>query len=130
MSGVDFEYQIRKDVQNNPIVREVDHQRHREMRRWMLIGGFLVGVLLFSAWQRSVLLHHGYQVEQLNRERAEQEEINRKLVLEIETLSAPQRIEKHAIEKLRMVPPPAGEALVIERVAPAKPAGKAVVASR
>jgi cell division protein FtsL len=130
MSGVDFEYQIRKDVRNNPIVREVDHQRHRELWRWMLIGGFLVGVLLFSAWQHFVLLRHGYQVEQLQRARAEQEEINRKLRLEVESLRAPQRIERYATDKLHMVAPSADTALVIERVAPSAPAGKAVVASR
>lgn len=128
--SVDFEYQIRKDVRNNPIVREVDHQRHRELWRWMLIGGFLVGVLLFSAWQHFELLRHGYEVERLQTERAEQEEVNRKLRLEVETLRAPQRIEKYATEQLRMTAPAPGEAVVIERVAPAPPAGKAVVASR
>ena len=128
--SVDFEYQIRKDVRNNPIVREVDHQRHRELWRWMLVGGFLVGVLLFSAWQHFVLLRHGYEVERLQRERAEQEEVNRKLRLEVETLRAPQRIEKYATEQLRMTAPEPGAAVVIERVQPAAAAGKAVVASR
>lgn len=130
MSGVDFEYQIRKDIKNNPIVREVDHHRHRELWRWMLIGGFLVGVLLFSAWQHFVLLRHGYQFEQLQRELAEQEEVGRKLRLEIETLTSPQRIEEIATKKLHMVAPAAGASVVIERVAPGPPAGKAVVASR
>ncbi|MDQ3071527.1 MAG: cell division protein FtsL [Acidobacteriota bacterium] len=130
MSGVDFEYQIRKDVRNNPIVREVDHQRHRELWRWMLIGGFLVGVLLFSAWQHFAILKHGYEVERLSRERAEQEEIHRKLRLEIETLTAPKRIEQIAIEKLQMVAPAPGAAVVIERVTPSPQAGKAVVALR
>lgn len=130
MSSVDFEYQIRKDVQNNPIVREIDHQRHREMWRWMLIGGFLVGVILFSAWQHFVLLRHGYQVEALQRQRAEQEEINRKLRLEIETLTSPTRIEQIATEKLHMVPASPDTSVVIERVPAPAPAGKAVVASR
>ena len=130
MSNVDFEYQIRKDVRNNPIVREVDQQRHRELWRWMLIGGFLVGVLLFSAWQHFVLLRNSYEVERLQRDRAEQEEINRKLRLEIETLRAPQRIEKYATEKLRMQAPAADASVVIERVPPAPAAGKAVVAAR
>ena len=130
MSGVDFEYQIRKDVRNNPIVREVDHQRHRELWRWMLIGGFLVGVLLFSAWQHFVLLRHGYQVEQLERERAELEEVSRKLQLEIETLTAPSRIEAIAIDELRMVAPGSDNSVIIERVTPSSPAGKAMVAAR
>lgn len=130
MSGVDFEYQIRKDVRNNPIVREVDHQRHRELWRWMLIGGFLVGVLLFSAWQHFVLFQHGYQVERLRQERAELEEVSRKLRLEIQTLLAPARIEDIATKQLRMVAPTPAESVIIQRVAPARPAGKAVVAAR
>ncbi|HUF22747.1 MAG TPA: cell division protein FtsL [Vicinamibacterales bacterium] len=130
MSSVDFEYQIRKDVRNNPIVREVDHQRHRELWRWMLVGGFLVGVLLFSAWQHFVLLRNGYDMERLERERAEQVEIQRKLQLEIESLLSPSRIERIAIEKLHMVPPAPGATVVIERVEPPARAGSAVVASR
>ena len=130
MSSVDFEYQIRKDIRNNPIVREVDHQRHRELWRWMLIGGFLVGVLLFSAWQHFVLLQHGYETERLQVERAEQEEINRKLRLEIETLTSPKRIEDIAIDKLKMVAPSPGTSVVIEVVEPQARARKDVVASR
>jgi cell division protein FtsL len=87
-------------------------------------------VLLFSAWQHFVLLRHGYEVERLQRERSEQEEVNRKLRLEVETLRAPQRIEKYATEKLRMQAPAPGASVVIERVPPAPAAGKAVVASR
>ena len=130
MSGVDFEYQIRKDVRNNPIVREVDHQRHREIWRWMLVGGFFVGVLLFSAWQHFVILSNGYRVEQAQRERAQLEEVNRKLLLEIQTLTAPARIERIATDDLHMVVPGPSQSIVIERVKSSAPAGKAVVASR
>ena len=68
----------------------------------MLIGGFLVGVLLFKAWQHFVLLQHGYEVEQLRQERAELVEVGRKLQLEIQTLTAPARIEDIAIKQLRI----------------------------
>lgn len=130
MSAVDFEYAIKKDVRNNPIVREVDQARQRELWRSLAVGVFLVGVLLFSAWQHFELLRHGYQIERLQRERASEEEINRQLRLEIETLRSPQRIEKIAIEKLHMVAPGAADAIVIERVTPPAPPDKAVVASR
>src|SRR4029079_13133109 len=40
MSG-EFEYAIRKDVRNNPIVREVDRERHLEMWRSAGVGIFL-----------------------------------------------------------------------------------------
>src|SRR5690606_32548496 len=100
-----FEYAIRKDVRNNPIVREVDERRQRELWLSIGIGCMLVLVLMFSAWQHFELLRHGYRLEQMQRERAIEAEINRHLRLEIETLKAPQRIEKLATERLGMVAP-------------------------
>ena len=125
-----FEYAIRKDVRNNPIVREVDEQRQRELWQSIGIGCMLVLVLLFSAWQHFELLRHGYRLEQMQRERATQEEIKRHLTLEIETLRARQRIEKLATQQLGMVVPGADEAIVIERVVPADPPARSLVAAR
>jgi cell division protein FtsL len=125
-----FEYAIRKDVRNNPIVREVDQERQRELWQSLGIGIVLVLVLLFSAWQHFELLRHGYQLEQMQRERATEAEINRHLKLEIETLRAPQRIEKLAIGRLHMVAPGPDEAIVLERVTQSVPPARSVVASR
>jgi cell division protein FtsL len=130
MSGLDFEYAIKKDVRNNPIVREVDQARQRQLWRTMGIGLFLVVVLLFSAWQHFELLNHGYKIERMQQERAAEEDINRHLRLEIETLRAPRRIEKIATEQLHLVSPSRGQAIVIERVTPAAPPEKSIVASR
>lgn len=130
MSGDAFEYSIKKDIRNNPIVREVDRERHREMWRSMGIGLFLVAVLLFSAWQHFELQQHGYKYEQMLQQRAEEELINRHLRLEVETLKAPARIERVAIGRLKMVAPTAAEATVIERVAPAPAPSRSVVARR
>ena len=125
-----FEYAVKKDVRNNPIVREMDQARQREL--WTLVGiaGFVVLVLLFSAWQHFELLRHGYQVEQMQKERASEEEINRHLRLEIDTLRSPARIERLATQRLGMVPPKADDATVIERVTSTPPPPKSVVASR
>ena len=79
MSGMDFEYAIKKDIRNNPIVREVDEARQRQLWRSMGIGLFLVVVLLFSAWQHFEMLRHGYQIERMQQERAAEEEVNRHL---------------------------------------------------
>jgi cell division protein FtsL len=130
MTAETFEYAIKKDVRNNPIVREVDRERHRDMWRSALIGGFLVIVLLFSAWQHFELLRHGYRLEQMQRERAAEEEINRHLRLEIETLRSPSRIERLATGRLRMVAPQPDEAQVIERVIPVPAPPQSVVARR
>jgi cell division protein FtsL len=125
-----FEYAIRKDVRNNPIVREVDEARHKELWQSVGIGIVLVLVLMFSAWQHFELLRHGYRLEQMQRERAAEEEVNRHLRLENETLRAPQRIEKLATERLGMVPPAADEAIVLERVTSSEAPTKALVAAR
>ena len=119
MTGETFEYAIKKDIRNNPIVREVDRDRHRAMWRTATLSVFLVGVLLFWAWQHFELLRHGYRVEQMQRERAAEAEVNRHLRLEIDTLKSPVRIERLATRRLRMVAPDSGEASVIERVVPA-----------
>jgi cell division protein FtsL len=125
-----FEYAIKKDVRNNPIIREVDERRQRDLWRSVGIGLFLVLVALFSAWQHFELLRHGYRLEQMQRQRAEEEEAGRHLRLEIETLRAPKRIEKLAVDRLRLVAPGPGEAVVIERAVPSEPPDQTVVASR
>jgi cell division protein FtsL len=129
MSG-EFEYAIRKDVRNNPIVREVDRERHLELWRSVAVGVFLVAVFLFSAWQHFELLRHGYRIEQMEKERAAQDEINRHLRLEIDTLRSPARIERLATDRLGMVSPASSDATIIERVTPSAPPPKSVVARR
>jgi cell division protein FtsL len=123
-----FEYAIRKDVRNNPIVREVDERRLREQRHTLVIVVLFVAVVLFSGWQRVELLQHGYRVEHMQEQRADEAEINRHLKLEIETLRSPQRIELLATQRLHLVTPETGAAVVIERVVPAEAPSASVVA--
>ena len=125
-----FEYAIKKDVRNNPIVREVDERRQRELWNSVFVGMFLVLVALFSAWQHFELLRHGYRLEQMQQQRAEEEEVGRHLRLEIETLRAPTRIEQLALQRLHLVAPGPGEAIVIERAVVPEPPARTIVASR
>ena len=125
-----FEYAIKKDVRNNAIVREVDEARQRELWQSVGVAGFLVLVLLFSAWQHFELLRHGYQTEELQQQRAAEEDTGRRQRLEIETLRSPKRIEALATEQLHLVAPSRDEAIVIERVLPTDPPSASVVARR
>ena len=125
-----FEYAVKKDVRNNPIVREVDEARQRELWKTVAVTALLVFVFLFSAWQRTELLRHGYQIEQMQNERAVEEELTRHLRLEIETLKSPRRIEALATEQLHLVSPSQDEAIVLQRVLPAVPPVKSIVARR
>jgi cell division protein FtsL len=125
-----FEYAIKKDVRNNLIVREVDEAKQRELWQSVGIAGFLVLVLLFSAWQHFELLRHGYQFEEMQRQRAAEEDTALRLRLEIETLKSPKRIEALATRQLHLIAPAQDEAIVIERVVPADPPAASVVARR
>ena len=130
MNSADFEYEIRKDVRNNPIVREVDRARHRELWRWAFIGSGLVAVVLFSAWQHFQLIRYGYRLEKMRQEKVAEERVERHLRLEIETLSAPKRIYDIATRQLSLVAPSPAQSIVIERVTTAAPPGRGLVASR
>ena len=125
-----FEYAIKKDVRNNPIVREMDEARQRDLWKSIGIAAVLVLVLLVSAWQHFELLRHGYQVEDLQRQRVAEEDLARGLRLEIDTLRSPKRIESLATQQLHLVAPSGDEAIVIERVVPAEPPAASVVARR
>ena len=130
MTTETFEYAIKKDVRNNPIVREIDRERNREMVRSVGIGVFLVAVLLFWAWQQFELRRNGYRLEQMQQERAVEADVNRHLRLEVQTLKAPERIERLALRRLRMVIPRPEDASVIERVVETPAPPRSVVARR
>ena len=125
-----FEYAIRKDVRNNPIVREVDEVRQREL--WKSVGftSLLVVLALFFAWPHFEMTLNGYRIEQLQKEREAEEEMTRQLRLEIETLRSPKRIETLATTRLHLVAPKQDEAIVLERVIPAELPASSIVASR
>jgi len=124
------QYAFRKDVRNNSIVREVDQARQRELWESVAIGLLLVALLLFSAWQHFELLRYGYRIEQMQQQRATEDEISRHLRLEVETLRSPDRIERLATERLDMVAPGLDEAIVIERVVPPEAQPSSLVAKR
>jgi cell division protein FtsL len=130
MSRLEVDYDLKRDVRNNPIVREIDRVRQRELWRSGAVGVSLVAVLLFSAWQHFELLRHGYGIEQLEQDRALEIELNRHLRLEIETLRSLRRVEQIAIEELNLVAPTPAEVQVIERIALAALPDGSVMVSR
>ena len=125
-----LDYAISKDVRNNQIVREIDHSRQRDLWRWAWIGSVILALVVYSSWQHFELLRHGYRVEQMERARKQEVEINRHLRLQIQTLKAPQRIAAIATSQLRMVEPTSAEAVVLERAVAVEPPSKSIVARR
>jgi cell division protein FtsL len=128
---MDFEYAIKMDVRNNPIVREIDESRQRELWRWVAIGVCLVIVVLFSLWQRFTVMRVGTEIEQMQRALQEEREVNRQLRLDVETLSAPRRIAKLAGGRpLNMVMPDQASTLILERATVTQPPPSSMVATR
>jgi len=125
-----FEYAIRKDVRNNPIVREVDRARQLELWKSVGLTAFLVVLALFFAWPHFEMTLNGYRLEQLQKEKDAEEEMTRQLRLEIETLRSPKRIELLATTRLHLVTPKPDEAIVLERVVPAELPASSIVAER
>ena len=84
--SIDVEYAIKKDIRNNPVVREVDAQQKREFLRATCLAILIVTMGLFAAWQHFRIVQTGYEVQKLQQQRAAEEALNRKLRLEVETL--------------------------------------------
>jgi cell division protein FtsL len=125
-----FEYAVRKDVRNNPIVREVDVERQRDMWKTLAMAVLVVMSVMFWTWQHFALLRHGYRLEELQRQRAAEEDVAGHLRLQLETLGSQARIEALARGKLNLVTPSHDDTTIIERVVPAEPPARSVVARR
>jgi len=124
-----FEYAVRKDVRNNPIVREVDAERQAEMWKTAGLAGLFLVAIMFWTWQHFELVRHGYRLEELKKQQAAEQDIAHHLRLEIDKLKSPKRVESIA-RGLNLVTPKNDDAIVIERVVPAEPPAKSVIARR
>ncbi len=128
--SIDVEYGLKKDIRNNPVVREIDLEQKRDFRRTLVLAGLIVAMLLFSAWQHVKVVNGGYRLEALRAKLAEEEAANRKLRLELEVWRRPQALEERATRTLQMVTPTEKDTLVIERAQGATPSKTIVAAAR
>lgn len=128
--SIDVEYAIKKDIRNNPVIREVDLEQKRELLRTAGAAALVVAMLLFSAWQQFKIVRHGYDVEDLRELIAVEQSAQRKLRLELEMARRPQAVESRAARELGLVTPTAEDVLVIEHVRPSAPAGAVVAEAR
>jgi len=75
----------------------------------------VVALLMLYVGGKVQLYRLGYQIEALEREKAELERANRSLRIEASSLSSPARIEEIAIKRLGMVRPAKENIVVIKR---------------
>jgi cell division protein FtsL len=128
--SMDVEYAIKKDVRNNPVVREIDVQQKREFLRMIGFAVVILAMGLFAAWQHFQIVQSGYEVQRVEQERANAEARNRQLRLAVEGLRSPQRIEQIATHDLGMQAPTTKDTLMIERARSASPDAAIVAQAR
>jgi cell division protein FtsL len=74
---------------------------------------FFIGGSLFYVWSRIQVIQIGYQISNALEEERALTETNKKLRVEIATLKSYTRIEKFAVEELRMAKPKPEQVIVI-----------------
>ena len=74
---------------------------------------FLISGSLFYVWSRIQVIQLGYEISNSLKEERALAESNKRLRLEIATLKSYTRIEKFAVEELRMTKPKPDQVIVI-----------------
>jgi len=74
---------------------------------------FLISGSLFYVWSRIQVIQLGYEISSALKEERALAEANKRLRLEIATLKSYARIEKIAVEELRMAKPKPDQVIVI-----------------
>jgi hypothetical protein len=87
--------QLMRD-QTSSLVRERDRRRLRAMGAVLALGGLLVGGVLGYVWLQVQRVRVSYEMEDLRALRADVEEQNRKLRLELSSLRSYARVETEA----------------------------------
>ncbi len=128
--SIDVEYAIKKDIRNNPVIREIDLEQKREFVRALGLAAVVVVMLLFSLWQHFKIVRHGYDVEDLRELIAIEEVAQRQLILDLETLKRPQEVASRAGRELGFVAPTADDVLIIERHRTATPSASVIAEVR
>ncbi len=79
----------------------------------VLLMVFFIGGSLFYVWSRIQVIRLGYEISSALKEAKTLAEANKKLRLEIATLKSYARIERLAVEELRMTKPKPQQVIVI-----------------
>ena len=82
-------------------------------RWWMLIGVAVISLVLLNIGQRVHIMTLGYEIEQAKREHSERWHLHQQLLVELETLSALDRIERIAVARFGMTRPRAGQVILV-----------------
>ncbi|HXY79094.1 MAG TPA: cell division protein FtsL [Candidatus Bathyarchaeia archaeon] len=108
------EYYTVKRIDNSRLSRPVAAAQLKEFQRRLIAGAAMASCLLFYAWQHFECIQLRYQLEQLSSERAQAEELNQQLHLEVATLRSPMRVDAIARNQLGLTIPVPGQVAPVD----------------
>lgn len=129
MSLADADFSTSGAVRNVRIERELDATRVSGLWRAVRVIVLLVGLALLTAWQQSRITQLGYDLQEVQRWREEEDHLHEHLTLELDTLRAPSRLAAQA-ERLKLAPADPKVSFFVERVTSSDPPDRSVVAAR
>jgi len=80
----------------------------------ILIAAAVMGVILLDIWQHVHIVTLGYEVEQAMKEHNALEQTHKQLLVEVESLSALDRIQQIATTRLGMTRPRQGQVVLVQ----------------
>jgi cell division protein FtsL len=107
---------VRRGCEETPEELQMVKTMNRSTNRilfFILLLLFLIGGSLFYVWSRIQVIQLGYELSNALKEERALAEANKRLRLEIATLKSYTRIEKFAVEELRMAKPKPDQVIVI-----------------
>ncbi|MGH9433113.1 MAG: cell division protein FtsL [Terriglobia bacterium] len=107
-----------KAIDNSRLVKETDPDRKRECYRLLLTGILLFAAIMGVARQHFECVKANYQIEELKKESAALQELNKQLRLEEAALADPQRIDALARQELGLAPPSPQQVIRLGGAAP------------
>ncbi|HXN98387.1 MAG TPA: hypothetical protein VN881_04895 [Candidatus Acidoferrales bacterium] len=109
-----IEYHTVKRIDNSRLVRPVSPARLRDFWRRVAAGGAMAACLLVYTWQHFECIQLRYEVEQLESLRAQSSLLNQQLNLEVDTLTALDRVYAIGGKDLGLTIPVAGQVPQVE----------------
>lgn len=105
-----IEYHTVKHIDNSRLVRPTSPARLQDFWRRVLAGGLMAACLLVYTWQHFECIQLRYEVEQLESLRTQSSVLNQQLHVEVDTLSAPDRVYSIAGKELGLTVSAVGQA--------------------
>ncbi len=80
----------------------------------LIVASVLIFSSLFYVWSQVKIVNLGYEISQSNKEKNELLQLNKKLKLEIASLTSPYHVEDIAKKELRLTSPKANQLVVLK----------------